>query len=69
MKKIFLLILFTFLLNSCSGIKIIIEKDCDCKCDNKQTTESSSLNNFNEENNKQNLTENIDKPELLRYLT
>ena len=69
LKKIIFLILIIFFLQSCSGIKIVIEKDCDCE-DKKI---EKNISNNNSENNLESkiseITENIEKPELLRYLT
>ncbi len=72
MKKIFLLVFISFLLTSCSWIKIVFEKDCDCKCDKNIINNTNSWSNLDINWNKNFLddTEEIlEKPPMLRYLT
>jgi hypothetical protein len=70
MKKIFLLVLFVFLLNSCSWIKIIIEKECNCDCKKEIKQQNNKEVKINKVNNNLDISkEDFEKPRLIRYLT
>ncbi len=65
MKKIFLLILSIFLLSSCSWIKIIIEKDCNCE--NKKNISKTDWQKT-DKNIQTEEEEVLEKPKLIKYL-
>ncbi len=68
LKKFFLLILMIFLLNSCSWIKIVIEKECEKnQLSDLSLSPESSLPD--REKGATKIVEKKEKPELLRYLT